>query len=199
MAGELQNQVLELAEDVLGRELERETCPSWLVRPGKDECGPLWPTIQAIYIDLTGKELPEEMRKVESRRLDAVIVCQGDVSRVFEFDESQHFNPFRATTLSHYPQGTITAFDREAWRSRSAAATKLRGGGYAKPKPPLFPTAGGRHLQRAFRDALADLVPPVHGWAPTLRVADWEVLPWLHDKGASHQLQDLLTSKGITV
>jgi hypothetical protein len=199
VARELQNRVLALAEEVLGQSLEREICPDWLVRPGKDECGSLWPTIQSVYNELTGGELPDVMRKVESRKLDAVVVGPDDVSRVFEVDESQHFNPFRAATFRHYLPDTLTAFDRESWLTRSAAATKLRGGGYARAMPPLFPDAGGRHLQRAFRDALADLVPTVHGWAPTLRVADWEVLPWLHSPDASHRMGNLLAGKGIDV
>jgi hypothetical protein len=197
VARELQNRVLALAEDVLGQSLERETCPEWLLRPGKDECGSLWPTVQAIYHELTGGELPDVMRTAESRKLDAVLVGPDDVPRVFEVDESQHFNAFRAATFRHYPPNTLTAFDREAWVTRSAAETKLRGGGFARPTPPLFPEAGGRHLQRAFRDALADLVPTVHGWAPTLRVADWEVLPWLHSTDASDRMRTLLADKGI--
>ena len=199
VARELQNRVLALAEEVLGQSIEREICPDWLIRPGKDECGSLWPTIQSIYTELTGTELPEVMRKVESRKLDAILVGPDDVSRVFEVDESQHFNPLRAATLRLYPSDTLTAFDREAWLTRSAAATKLRGGGFARAMPPLFPEAGGRHLQRAFRDALADLVPTVHGWAPTLRVADWEVLPWLQSPDASHRMRNLLAGKGIDV
>jgi hypothetical protein len=197
VARELQNRVLDLAENVLGQSLERETCPDWLVRPGKEECGSLWPTIQSVYNDLTGKELPDGMRKVESRELDAVVVGPDKLSRVFEVDEAQRFNPFRAATFMHYPPDACTAFDREAWRSRSAAATKLRGGGFARAMPPLFPEAGGRHLQRAFRDVLADLVPSVHGWSPTLRVADWEVISWLHDADAAKRMAELLASKGV--
>ncbi len=59
----------------------------------------------------------------------------------------------------------------------------------------LFPEAGGRHLQRAFRDALADLVPPEHGWAPTLRIAYWEVEPWLEREDAATRMVDLLDRK----
>jgi hypothetical protein len=40
---------------------------------------------------------------------------------------------------------------------------------------PLFPGPGGRHRQRAFRDALADLLAPEHGWLPTIRISDREI------------------------
>lgn len=37
---------------------------------------------------------------------------------------------------------------------------------------------GGRHRQRAFRDALADLLPPLHGFGPTIRIGHFEVERW---------------------
>jgi hypothetical protein len=62
------------------------------------------------------------------------------------------------------------AFPAEVWRQRSHGKRRLEGGGFGAPKPPLFPGAGGRHRQRAFRDALRDILPPEHGWLPTLRI-----------------------------
>jgi hypothetical protein len=112
VARELQNRVLVLVEEVLGQPLQRETCPDWLVRPGKDECGSYWPIVQFIYNELTGGALPEVMRKVESRKLDAVVVGPNDMSRVFEVDESKHFNPFRAATFRHYPSDTHSVRSR---------------------------------------------------------------------------------------
>lgn len=46
--------------------------------------------------------------------------------------------------------------------------------------PPLFPGEGGRHRQRAFRDALTDILAPGYGFAPTLRIADFEVEDWIN-------------------
>ena len=34
---------------------------------------------------------------------------------------------------------------------------------------------GVRHRQRAFRDALADLLPALHGFGPTIRIGHFEV------------------------
>lgn len=74
----------------------------------------------------------------------------------------------------------------------STAAKRLPGGGFARPCPPLFPDPGGRHLQRAFRDGLADLLPSVHGWRPTLRIADFEVVDWIHAADVADRMAALV-------
>ncbi|MCY4303765.1 MAG: hypothetical protein OXC62_03110 [Aestuariivita sp.] len=51
----------------------------------------------------------------------------------------------------------------------------LEGGGFAKPKPPLFPDANGCHQQRAFRGALTDILSQKHVFASILRLADFEI------------------------
>jgi hypothetical protein len=195
MAREVQNQVLDLLENTLDLPVKRETCPDWLRRPGKSECGELWSTVTDAYRALTGLELMEMMPPRERRSLDAVVEHDDGGFRVIEVDEAQHFNPHRALTLDLYPADAPLAFDTSVWRARSAAATKLRGGGWGKPKPPLFPQEGGRHLQRAFRDMLADLLPPSRGWAPTLRIAHFEVEGWLESVEAPERMQALLQSK----
>lgn len=168
MARELQTRVLDLLEAVAETSLQRETCPAWLRRPGAAECGQRWPVIQVIYRDPTGGELPEVMPIRERRRLDAVLTSAGGTPRIVEIDEAQHFTRPRARTFAHYPAQTATAFDQHTWQRRAAAATAVRGGGWGRQCTPLFPDPGGRHLQRAFRDALADLLPEAHEWAPTL-------------------------------
>ena len=45
---------------------------------------------------------------------------------------------------------------------------------------PLFPGEGARHRQRAFRDALTDILAPDYGFAPTLRIAHFEVKDWIN-------------------
>jgi hypothetical protein len=184
-------------EQALGQDLPREQCPDWLTRPGLRECGSVWSTVQQIYSTLTGGTLPEEMPPRERRSIDAVLTDAQGRSRIVEVDETQHFSPARARTLELYPPGTLTAFDTATWTARSLAGAKPRGGGYARPRPPLFPEPGGRHLQRAFRDALADLVPAVHGWAPTLRIGDFEVDSWLYGTDAVSRMRSLLADKGL--
>jgi hypothetical protein len=99
--------------------------------------------VQSIYRDLTGLELPSLMRPVERRTVDAVLVTTTG-SRILEVDEIQHFNAYRAATLSHYVGRIPLAFDPASWIEHSNAKERLEGGGFAKPKPPLFPGDGLR-------------------------------------------------------
>lgn len=128
--------------------------PDWLVRPGKQECGDQWPLVQEIYHRLTGIELPEVMRQAERRTVDGVFRSEAGTF-IFELDETQHFNAYRASTLRCYPDELPLAFDKCDWIRRCQRKTRLEGGGFAKPKPPLFPGENGRHKQRAFRTPLA--------------------------------------------
>lgn len=195
----MQDRVLDLVEQSLETTVVRETCPGWLLRPGRSECRDVWSTIQVVYQDLTGRELPEVMPSRERRSIDAVLVGSDGLSRIVEVDEVQHFTPARARTLALYPPKTRTAYERAVWQSRSVAASKLRGGGWGRPCPPLFSNEGGRHSQRAFRDALADLLPGQYGWAPTLRIGDFEVLGWLHSDDAVPRMKAMLSAKGVAV
>lgn len=191
----LQNAVIDLIEQVTEGEIERnKTSPWWLNRPGKIECGKHWPLVCEIYTDLTGLKLPEQMPPRERRRVDGILKCGFD-QRIVEVDESQHFNMYRGITLCHYTEDVPLAFDRAIWIEKSQAEPRQKSGGWAKPRPPLFPGDGGRHKQRAFRDALADILPPANGFLPTLRIAHFEVEPWIKTEGAYKHMQDLLNRK----
>ena len=161
MALELQNAVTQLVVEILGA--RTAVTPSWLMRPGKGECGERWALVQRVYAELTGgAELPETMPERESRRVDCVLVVD-DEHRILEVDQN---NRLRAVTLGRYASEVPLAFRANAWIAASDAKKHLEGGGFAKPRPLLFPADGGRHQQRAFRDALADILPGVRGWLP---------------------------------
>lgn len=200
MARELQARVLEVLAKSTGRRVYDGPTPAWLLRPGREECGPLWRTVRAMYRELSdGLELPDEMPVREWREIDGVIGGRGTPWRLVEVDESQHFNPHRAVTLKRYPKNAPLAFPIDVWLAASQERSAVRGGGWAKPKPPLFPMEGGRHRQWAFRDALADLLPPLHEYAPTLRIADFEVEPWIWDaRGATVRLGQLTEERLAT-
>jgi hypothetical protein len=191
----LEQAALRLVVEVLGCGLG--DTPQWLQRPGRAECGQYWALVCGIYARMTGLELPEVMPPRERRRVDAAIVSPGEPPRIFEFDESQHFNAHRAATLRLYPRDLELAFPHETWLAASEASTRKPSltGGWGRAKPPLFPEPGGRHLQRAFRDALADVLPSVHGWAPTLRIADFEVESWIHGSDAQRLMDTLLQGR----
>ncbi|MHC8609930.1 DUF7255 family protein (plasmid) [Paenarthrobacter ureafaciens] len=112
-----------------------------------------------------------------------------------EYDEEQHFNRYRMTTLQVYPKSVIVAFDRGIWAQRCLTHEVIRGGGYSRPKPPLFPMDGGRNYQRAFRDMLADVLALSQDWYPTIRIAHFEVEAWLYARDAAEQMRQLLERK----
>ncbi|MEJ7785890.1 MAG: hypothetical protein WKF96_13880 [Solirubrobacteraceae bacterium] len=190
---ELQNAVLDLVKTFHGGAL-RPT-PAWLQRPGPQDCRQRWPLVQRIYGQLTGLELPDDMPLRERRTVDAVLQRQGEPPRIVEVDEAQHFNRYRAMTIRAYPRSACVAFDGQAWLAACDSKQRLEGGGFGKARPPLFPGDGGRHRQRAFRDALADLLPAVHGWLPTLRIADFEVGGWMYGSDAGDRMNDLLVER----
>lgn len=193
MAGELQEAVVSLVTRILGANLV--STPDWLLRPGAQDCGSRWPAVCAIYAALTGSDLPETMPPRETRRVDGVLATEDGTRRILEVDETQHFNRYRALTLRRYPPDARVAFPVDRWIEQSNKKTRLEGGGFGKPKPPLFPAEHGRHAQRAFRDMLADLLPPEHGFAPTLRIADFEVLKWIYTKDAEERMAQLLAER----
>jgi hypothetical protein len=196
---ELQDAVTDVMRRIL--DADQLGTPGWLVRPGRAECGRRWPLVQRIYSILEPDQvLPEVMRPVERRTVDAVLLRDGEPPRILEVDESQHFNRFRAATLRAYPKSVRVAFPVGVWIERSEAKQRLEGGGFAAPRPPLFPGPNGRHRQRAFRDALSDILPPLHGYLPTLRIADFEVKPWIFGPEPDDQMRSLLEQRlGIEV
>lgn len=125
MARELERAVIALIRRLLGASLA--DTPTWLVRPGRAECGGHWELARSIYRDLTDLELPEEMRRIERRTVDAVLVSP-DATRILEIDEKQHFNVFRALTLKHYVDRVPLAFDarRFAWRTSRSRTGSVR-------------------------------------------------------------------------
>jgi hypothetical protein len=173
-----------------GRE---QPTPDWLQRPGAAEARRRWKLVQALYAELTGMQLPDTMPRRERRAVDCVLQRRGEPPRIVEFDESQHFNRYRAITLRRYPRSARVAFDPAVWLKACDAKTRMEGGGFGRPKPPLFPHDDGRHRQRAYRDALADVLPAIHGWLPTLRIADFEVKAWIHARGAGARMAELLS------
>lgn len=158
----------------------------------------MWETVVAIYGALTGLVLPEQAPSRERRSLDVLLTYENRQQQILEVDEKQHFTAARALTLEYYPAGVKLGFDAARWLARSQALTgREPGGGFGKSKPPLFPGEGGRHRQRAFRDALADLLPPVHGWLPTIRISDTEVTAIAAAPAPVSSLRTLLGERGV--
>jgi len=197
MPREVERRVVELVAAIYGG--EPAPVPEWLMRPGRAECKRKWPLVRRLYSDLTGLELPEVMPSRERRQLDAILVRRGEAPRILEVDESQHFNEFRSRTLRAYPSSVKLAFPKSTWIAQGDSKRRLEGGGWGRPKPPLFPGENGRHRQRAFRDALADVLPLAYGWEPTLRIGDFEVLGWINGPDAERRMKELLASRSLSL
>ena len=189
----LEHKVVGLVQAVLNAE-RGDSKPDWLQRPGKQECGSEWDRISRIYAELTDLTLPKTMPPREWREIDAVLLVRGSAPRILEFDERQHFNAYRATTLSQY-SGLEVAFGIDAWLSASKPKRGSGVYGSGKPRPPLFPGEHGRHRQRAFRDALCDILAPLNGYAPTLQIAHFEVEAWIDAPDARQRMADLLRAR----
>jgi hypothetical protein len=124
--------------------------------------------------------------------VDCVIRSPGVMPQAREFDGTQHFNRYRAATLRRYPLDVALRFPRDRWIEVSMRKARLESGRWGRAAPPFFPGEGGRHLQRAFRDALADILPQLQGFGPTMRIADFEVTPWVWKQDVASGLADLL-------
>ncbi len=95
-----------------------------------------------------------------------------------EFDEKQHFNQFRRTTLNYYDKIDIK-FPIQLYKElNNGIEIKPGKSGFTKLKSydPLFPPMltgekqDNRIRQRAFRDFLKDILPIENGYNPTLRI-----------------------------
>ena len=104
----LERAVVRLVQEILGAGVA--DTPDWLIGPGRQECGKDWALVSSISFELTGQQLPETMRKAERRTVDAVLITAHSPPRIFEFDEVQHFNRFRAATLRRYAGDIPLAF-----------------------------------------------------------------------------------------
>ena len=191
MAREIEKAVHRVLTTIYG---EDKGTPDWLKRPGRIECGSYLSLIQEIYHELTGGELPDEMPLREWRKVDGMFQTKGGLF-IFELDEKQHFNAYRSKTLSLYPKNLLVGFSIDLWVKICNKKSKLEGGGFAKPRPPLFPGENGRHRQRAFRDSLTDILPSEYGLLPTLRIADFEIRDWIHESKAQDRMEKLVESR----
>lgn len=92
---------------------------------------------------------------------------------MLEVDELQHFTPYKSIALEAYPIDAELGFDLAEYISlcqRYGMEALSKGPlGYRASKPE-FPFEYGRAAQRAYFDAFRDLLAPLHGLRPTLRI-----------------------------
>src|SRR5271154_3938033 len=149
MSRMLERATVDLVRKIYGG--QEQPTPDWLQHPAAAEAGRRWGLARAMYVELTDMELPDMMPPRERCKVDYILRRRGEPPRIVEFDETQHFNRYRAITLRCYPGSVLVAFDRGVWLRACDAKKRLEGGGFGRPKPPLFPHEDGRHRQRAYR------------------------------------------------
>lgn len=92
--------------------------------------------------------------------------------RILEIDEIQHFSTARLAALDLYPDDAPLGYDRDEYRSLCRRWASNGGDRYrANKQTAEFPRCGGRTAQRAYFDALRDLVAPHAGGGPVIRIA----------------------------
>jgi hypothetical protein len=165
--GATENGVFTLAREA-GIELDAGTAFPWLSNRG--HLNPILAGVapettlgilSTIHQRLGGDEgLLAGKRAGSSPRPDFVL---ASANMIVELDEIQHFTSDRLATLELYPRNVQLAFDIGEYRALigqwSEVADRYRA---AKPSAD-FPQAGGRRAQRAYFDAVRDLVAPSFG------------------------------------
>lgn len=85
-------------------------------------------------------------------------------------DEVQHFTTARLKSFEFYPPDSVLGFDMDEYR-RLIVKWRAKGdSAFAHKVAPDFPNRGGRQAQRAYNDALRDLLAPTFTRLPVIRV-----------------------------
>lgn len=100
-----------------------------------------------------------------------------------EFDERQHFTPLRAAALRAYPPDARLGFDKARWID---LCEQIRAG----DNSPAY-----RDEQRAFYDAMRDLLAPDAGIAPVVRIFEEEVA-WEKGGGDTEEGREIIRQIG---
>jgi hypothetical protein len=90
--------------------------------------------------------------------------------QIVEVDEIQHFTTDRLRTLELYPPDVSLGFDLGTYRELCQRHHRSADGYRAAKHATDFPFPGGRRAQRAFLDAVRDLLAPHLTGHPVLRV-----------------------------
>lgn len=159
---------------------EFEYKPKWLSTiPDHSLLKDMWEVVDKVYSSLVdGKYKLDDRLKLAKRGQQSFDIWFSDPIKVaVEFDESQHFNQFRAVSLEQY-SNVEAGFSIDYYLSLNQKNVGPGTTGFKKLKSndPLFPemysgeNQDNRVRQRAFRDTLKDLIPIALGFKPTIRI-----------------------------
>ena len=129
--------------------------------------------IDKIFTSLGGDILANNGKRTDRLRPDAYF--GGQFNFLFEFDELQHFNSPRLSTLEQLPNNIKTNYSIDNWIAL-CNKHKVQADNYRRTKTSVdFNFLGGRTAQRAYLDCFRDFLPTRHGLNPTLRINIFEV------------------------
>ncbi|MBD7919161.1 hypothetical protein H9657_12855 [Cellulomonas sp. Sa3CUA2] len=119
-----------------------------------------------IFAALDGDPVSQSRKRLTALPGDFVHEPTGTF---IELDESQHFTSYRLLTFDHYPADARLGFDMDEYRALCREWSP-RSDKYRASKPAVGFGPGGRQRQRAYHDALRDLVIPAVVGRPLVRV-----------------------------
>lgn len=91
--------------------------------------------------------------------------------QILELDEIQHFSTARLNTFEFYPADAQLGFDIDEYRDLCRRWAPSGGDRYRAAKATVdFPRPGGRTAQRAYFDAVRDLLAPHTPAGPVIRI-----------------------------
>jgi hypothetical protein len=115
--------------------------------------------LATIHAELGGDAALLASKRTSRPKVDLIL---GDAMAV-EVDEFQHFTTSRLRTLGRY-DGIDVGFDVDRYEALCVQHAQ-RADAYRRAKTAVeFPFPGGRTAQRAYLDAVRDLLGPPHGW-----------------------------------
>ena len=126
-------------------------------------CGP---ALDAIFEALGGDPLAQGAKRTTPLPGDFLHEPSGTF---IEIDEHQHVTSWRRRALELYPADVPLGFDLAEY-VRLCGEWSARADRYRSPSPRSGSGEGGRQRQRAYHDALRDLVTPAMGHPPLVRV-----------------------------
>lgn len=148
----------------LGIPLEENVTVAWLGGGGHHHHGAasvpsaVRTLLSQIYAAVGGREELLQVKRSSRCGMDFRL----DASTFVEVDEVQHFSTRRMTTLSFY-DGFNHSINLDLYRSLCHEFSPLADRAWAKPVRNEFDFYGGRTSQRAYLDAVRDVLGPVFG------------------------------------
>jgi hypothetical protein len=153
----------------------------WPAQPPAYRETAIGPALERICTALG--ELRDHRDFIKSTQVPPCDFYISDPPFILEFDESQHFSRPRLAALDHYPADIQVGFAISRWQELCREID-------AKDNQPF-----DRDERRAWYDTLRDLVPPIHGFKPTIRIYAGD-FPWCQfdasSRAALEQIQTIL-------